>query len=128
MMNEEFTDEAIAEAVTTGVARLPDGGLLMGMPLGDFDSPDGRTYSEPVSAVTPGATPPRTADRVPMTVGELKEHIVYFTDLGGILGQNLGMGKQVLLRVHGQFFNLSQVAVIVHEGLFTLMLDGETRG
>jgi hypothetical protein len=80
---------------------------------------------------TPGqadATPPRAADRVPMTVGELKEHIVYFTDLGGVLGENLGMGKQVLLRVHGHVFNLSQVAVTVYEGLFALVLDGETRG
>ncbi len=60
-----------------------------------------------------------------LTVGELKEHIVCFTDLGAVFGNNLGMDKKVMLRVHGHVFSLSRVAVTVHEGLFVLMLDGE---
>ena len=59
-----------------------------------------------------------------MTVGELKEQIVGFTDLGGALGVNLGMEKKVLLRAHGHLFRLSQVAVTVHEGMFVMILDG----
>lgn len=60
------------------------------------------------------------------SVGALKEAIVHFTELGGVLGANLSESKQVFLRVHGHEFRLSRVGVSVHEGVFVLILNGDT--
>lgn len=54
-MSEEIPEDAMAEAARTGVARLPDGGLLMGMPLAGFDDacdPDAPGGAQPASEGT----------------------------------------------------------------------------
>jgi hypothetical protein len=42
-MSEEITQEQVAEVVQSGYARLPNGNLLMGMPLAELA--DGLTFT-----------------------------------------------------------------------------------
>lgn len=60
-----------------------------------------------------------------LTVGELREAIIYACDLGGAYGQNLSETKEVLIRIENACHPLSQVSVTFHEGRFVLMLDSD---
>lgn len=59
-----------------------------------------------------------------MNIGEMKEQIYIFTDLGGFLGENLSIEKEVLLEVDGKRVPLIQVAATFTEGRFVLLLQG----
>lgn len=58
-----------------------------------------------------------------LTVGELREAIIYACDLNGAYGQNLSENKAVLLYVNGEYLPLSKVAVSFHNGKFALVLQ-----
>jgi hypothetical protein len=61
------------------------------------------------------------ADR--LSVGELRERIVYATELGGAFGENLHESKDVLVQVGDEFWQLSFVKVAFRGGRFVLVLE-----
>jgi hypothetical protein len=61
------------------------------------------------------------ADR--LSVGELRERIVYATELGGAFGENLHESEDVLVQVGDEFWRLSVVKVSFRSGRFVLVLE-----
>lgn len=60
-----------------------------------------------------------------MTIGGLREGLTFFTDLGGLHGQNMHESRKVLIRVHGRMFTLGQVSASCYAGSFVIILNGE---
>lgn len=60
------------------------------------------------------------------SIGELREALTFFTDLGGAWGANMHESKQVLLRVEGRHvYRLAHVEASFHEGRIVIMLDSQ---
>ena len=61
-----------------------------------------------------------------LSIGEMKEQVVTFTDLGGYLGQNVHESKEVWVDVPELEIRvpLRQVAVAFWEGRFVMLLPG----
>lgn len=61
-----------------------------------------------------------------MSIGALKEGIINATELEGVFGQNVHESKDVVLRIDGKYYPLSQVSIgfLSHTGQFAMFLDG----
>lgn len=60
------------------------------------------------------------------SIGELREALTRFTDLGGFLGQNMHESKEVLLRVGENTFQIRDVAATFYNGSFVILLEAAT--
>lgn len=59
------------------------------------------------------------------SIGELREDLAQFTDLGGFLGQNMHESKEVLIRVGDRTLPVKQVAATFYDGAFVILLEAE---